>query len=230
MTSCETDRGGRSLVRGHQVLAAVWIILCTLSLPSVASAAITETSATTAALPAGSIECTQAIVARVPVGVTHCSVTTPAWTYYQAYVSKRTNDCTESTQYGTFRMQILARKGGTGIHIGGVWVVYVDGPRRWATLRFNAIDGNGNLHDGDWNYRGGFSRDIADLYSNGNDPIRYGANPAAFIGLPWGSNNRAYFDGHFRMGHNPYPYLSQGSCGMAPVDVVFHPQPFNPNA
>ena len=132
-------------------------------------------------------------------------------------------------------MQVPARKGRTGVPIGGVWLVYVNGPKRWTTIRFDAFDGNNQLRTGAWNYQGRFSSDlraagdVADLYSPGDDPIRYPINPSTFVGLPWGGTNGARFGGHFRMVDGRQPHLSQGSCGMAPVYVQFHPRPFNPN-
>lgn len=187
---------------------------------------LADPTLTSAAAPPG-IACTQQTYHGQYVGVANCYIRSASWTYYQAYVTQ--DDAYEcggrSKTTATFRMQVLARRGATGVHIAGVWVVYLDGPRRFGTLQFSATDGNNADKNGAWNYNGNYSRyDIADLYSNGSDPIRYpGVSPSHYVGMAWGRIGTAKFEGQWRVANHAAPYSSQGTCGFRPVRVMFRP-------
>lgn len=159
-----------------------------------------------------------------PVGSSRCKVASGQWTYYQAFLTHYDN-CGRNpfTTQSTVRVQILARKGGTGVHIGGVWVVFHDGNRRFGVMKFDMKDGNGTTHNDNRNNRGWFSQDVADLYSNGSDPSRYGYTTSNFLGLAWGKNKTALMDnGYFNMANFPQPWLSGAStCNAFPLSVVF---------
>ena len=153
-------------------------------------------------------------------GTARCPVRSSAWTYFQAYLTYF-DDCSQtSLTTSTIRMQVLARRGGTGVHIGGVWVVFVQGSRRFGSMQFHAIDGANRLRDGAWNYYGGWSSDIADLYSNGADPIRYGVTTTNFVGMTTTTSADPYFRGQFAMSNYPSPNL-RAECRMNPLSVVF---------
>lgn len=215
----------------HAALAClgVCLVAITVSLGTGVSAAIEvpaeipTAGLTTTASPPGTV-CPQSRHNGEYVGVAWCDIRSSSWSYYQAYVTQSTFDCSQAKTSATFRMQILARRGATGVHIAGLWVVYNDGPKRFSTLQFSALDGNNASRNGAWNYSGNYNKDIADLYSLGDNPSRYpGLSPTHYAGLAWGRIGTAQFIGQLRVADNPYPYLSEGSCGFFPVRVMFRP-------
>lgn len=179
-----------------------------------------EAAAVTAATPPG-IVCARPRDGKGNyTGTARCPVRSAAWTYYQAYLTYF-DDCSQFQRTtSTIRMQVLARRGATGVHIGGIWVVFLQGHKRFGSMGFTAIDANGREHREPWNYLGRFSTDIADLYSNGTDPIRYPLTPGNFAGLPTTSSRDPYFFGQFAMSDGAAPYL-QAQCRLIPLSVVF---------
>jgi hypothetical protein len=187
-----------------------------------ALAAVTQADVAPAALPGHT--CATQFHNGSPVGSSRCTVASGLWQYYQAFVTYF-NDCSSvgNTLTSTIRVQILARRGATGVLIGGVWVVYQAGQRRYGSLRFNWLDGNSRVYHDARNNNGGFTHDIADLF-NSADISRYGYTESSFQGLPWGRNNDALLMGQFNMANNTQPYLSGfGTCTMLPLTVVFLP-------
>ena len=222
------DLRGRRRRRLRLVLLLQALVLC-LSLaaggaaaasPATASPASSGAVAAAAAAPPG-------IVCERPrdrngnyTGTARCPVRSAAWTYFQAYLTYF-DDCSQVRfSTSTIRMQILARRGATGVHIGGVWVVFQDGSKRFGSMRFDAIDGAGRNRNGAWNSNGLWSADIADLYSNGSDPIRYGVTPSTFVGMTTASNRDPLFQGQFAMSNAPSPNL-RAECRLLPLSVVF---------
>lgn len=83
------------------------------------------------------------------------------------------------------RIQVLARRGGTGVVLEGLWLVYMDGPRQYVRTKFDAIDGHNTPQNGTWNFNGRYNPDDAARGST-TDVTRYSLNPGNVKGLVWG--------------------------------------------
>lgn len=156
-----------------------------------------------------------------PTGAVECPVKTGTWTYYQAWVTQR-DSCSQTTfTDSTVHFQIDARKGGTSMHIGGVWAFLgANSSRRYGITQYSLNDGLGGSHNDARNNNGGFGRDIMDSYTG--DPQRFGYTRSNFVTLPWGSgSNDAFLQGQVNLANHPQPYLSQATCTALPLYVIF---------
>lgn len=185
----------------------------------VSSAEQADTDATTAALQG--ITCTTLYRNGRPTGTVECPVRTGAWTYYQAWVTQR-DSCSQTTfTDSTVRFQFDARKGGSSMHIGGVWAFLgANSSRRFGITQYSFIDGLGRAHNDDRNNKGNFGKDIMDSYTG--DPQRFGYTRSNYVLLPWGAAGQdAYLRGQVNLANHPQPYLSQGTCTAFPLYVIF---------
>src|ERR1700759_5135754 len=117
-----------------------------------------------------------------------CPVHSGAWAYYEAYLSRGGDGDLPSATDASIRMQILARMGSTSVIIGGIWVVYMTGPRTYVRTQIQAVDGKGKSKDGPWDDGGGFHGDVA--VRGGSGISRWaGVSPSAPVGLVRGSKS-----------------------------------------
>lgn len=167
------------------------------------------------------ITCTTLYRGGQPTGAVECPVRTGTWTYYQAWVTQR-DSCSQTTfTSSTVRFQILARKGGSSMHIGGIWAVLgANASRRFGITQFSLIDGLGRAHNDARNNNGSFGKDVTDSYTG--DPQRFGYTPGNFVALPWGGPGQdGTLRGQLNLANHPQPYLSQGTCTALPLYVIF---------
>lgn len=185
----------------------------------VAAAQPAEGDPATAALPG--ITCRSLYKNGQPTGAVECPVRTGAWTYYQAWVTQRDSCSQTSFTSSTVRFQFDARKGGSSMHIGGVWAVLgANSSRRFGITQYSFVDGLGRAHNDARNNNGGFGRDVTDSYTG--DPQRFGYTRSNYVALPWGAAGQdATLRGQLNLANHPQPYLSQGTCTALPLYVIF---------